>query len=181
MNEIKDGILYFTDKAMAYKLNATPLKGMYKVTATEYTTKRLGETEYSERMKAFRLAFEKLKNEIFDPNVIYDARLRPYQNIDVEALSKIKQKGVFNEMRCGKTPTTIQSVVNEGYDKIIVLVPSFLKYQWYDEFIKWSNFTKEEIEIVNGKQDKRIMQYFSIKNIAYYIVCNIHYKIHIFS
>ena len=164
MNEIKDGIIYFTDRAMAYKLNATPLKGKYKVTATEYTTKHLGETEYSERMKAFRLAFEKLKNEIFDPNVIYDARLRPYQNIDVEALSKIKQKGVFNEMRCGKTPTTIQSVVNEGYNKVLVLVPSFLKYQWYDEFIKWSDFTKEEVEIVDGKQDKRIMQYSSIKN-----------------
>lgn len=164
MNVIEDGILYFTDKAMAYKLNATPLKGKYKVTATEYTTNKLGETEYAERMKSFRASFEKLKHKIDKPNVIYDARLRPYQNIDVEALSKIKQKGVFNEMRCGKTPTTIQSVVNEGYQKILVLVPSFLKYQWYDEFIKWSNFTNEEVEIVDGKQDKRVMQYFSIKN-----------------
>lgn len=164
MNEIKDGTIYFTDRAMAYKLNATPLKGKYKVTATEYTTSKLGEVEYAERMKQFRLEFEKLKKKIDKPNVIYDTRLRPYQNIDVEALSKIKQKGVFNEMRCGKTPTTIQSVVNEGYNKVLVLVPSFLKYQWQDEFIKWSNFTKEEVEIVKGKQDDRIMQYYSIKN-----------------
>lgn len=171
MNEIKDGTIYFTDKAMAYKLNATPLaKGRYKVTATEYTAKRLGETEYAERMKAFRTQFEKLKNKIFDPNVIYDARLRPYQNIDVEALSKIKQKGVFNAMRCGKTPTTIQSVVNEGYNKVLVLVPSFLKYQWQDEFIKWSNFTKEEIEIVKGKQNDRVIQYHSVLNREKYVL-----------
>ena len=164
MNEIKDGIIYFTDRAMAYKLNATPLKGKFKVTATEYTAEKLGELEYAKRMKEFRLAFEKLKNKIDNPSVIYDARLRPYQNIDVEALSKIKQKGVFNEMRCGKTPTTIQSIVNEDYKKVLVLVPSFLKYQWYDEFIKWSNFSENEIEIVDGKQDKRLLQYISVKN-----------------
>lgn len=165
MSEIRNGIIVFADRNMAYRLNATPITGgKYKLIATEYNSKLLGDTNYSELLKRFRLEFGEVKNKLDNPNAIYDARLRPYQNIDVEALSMIKQKGVFNEMRCGKTPTTIVSVVNEKYNKILVLVPSFLKYQWRDEFLKWSNFTEEEVNIVDGKQDDRIVQYYRVKN-----------------
>lgn len=132
--------------------------------------KLLGEYEYAGAMENFRHKFESVKNEVDNPTYIYNSNLRPYQNIDVQALSMLKQKGVFNAMRCGKTPTTIASIVNEGYKKVLVLVPSFLKYQWKDEFVKWSNFTEDEVRIINGTQLERLGQYYEVKTRDKYVV-----------
>ena len=171
MNEVKDGVLYFTDRAMAYRLNATPLsKGQYKVIATEYTTEKLNQTNLHDSMVKFRKKFEALKRRIDNPDKIYHNKLRPYQNIDVEVLSNIKQKGVFNAMRCGKTPTTICSIVNEGYKKVLVVVPSFLQYQWQEEFLKWSNFDEGDVVIATGTPTKRIELYSEVKKRDKYIL-----------
>lgn len=171
MNTIEDGIVKFEDRSVAYKIGATSIAGnKYKALLTEWVAKHLGELEYAKRLAEFRDKFENVKNQIDNPKYIYNNNLRPYQNIDVEALSMIKQKGVFNAMRCGKTPTTIASLVNEGYKKILVLVPSFLKYQWKDEFLKWSDFKDEEVIIVNGSQKERLIQYYDVKNHDKYVI-----------
>lgn len=164
MNEIKDGVIIFKDKSLAYKIGATSItEGRFKAILTERTARQLGENTLAKNMEQFRNKVCALKNKTTDPEHIYHENLRPYQNIDVEVLSNIKQKGVFNAMRCGKTPTTIVSAVTEGYKKILVVVPSFLKYQWHDEFLRWSDFTEEDVVIVNGTQAKRLLQYYEAK------------------
>lgn len=157
MLEIRDGVCYFDDKSKAYELGATQCAdGTYKAIATEYTTKVLGDLEYTKLLKEHRTNIEKIKDKKDKPEIIYDERLRPYQNIDVQALSHLKQKGIFNAMRTGKTPTSICSIENENYNRVLVVCPSFLKYQWRDEFEKWSSFN---VEIVNGTITDRVKQY----------------------
>ena len=171
MNKIKDGVIYYTDSSTAYKLSATRVaSGFYKSLATEFSLDLLGETEYGNRIKEFRNKFENIKRQTDTPMEIHNENLRPYQNIDVTALSMITQKGVFNAMRCGKTPTTIASLVHENYKKVLVVVPSFLKYQWKDEFLKWSNFKEEDVCIVNGKPQDRIMQYYEVNRRENYVL-----------
>lgn len=163
MIQINDGTIIFDNKELAYKLGATRLSHeRYKVIATEYTLDKLEQINYKERIVKFRTELEALKNKVNNPEKIYNDKLRPYQNIDVQVLERITQKGVFNAMRCGKTPTTICSVVNEGYKKILVAVPSFLKYQWRDEFLKWSDFTEDEVVIIKGTLNNRLDQYYEV-------------------
>lgn len=162
MLEIRDGIYYFDDKSKAYELGATQCSnGKYKVIATEHSAKVLGDLEYYKKLKEHRTKLEKLKTKTIEPEIIYNDKLRPYQNIDVQVLSNLKQKGIFNDMRTGKTPTSISSIENEKYNRVLVVCPSFLKYQWKNEFEKWSNYN---VEIIDGTINNRIKQYKSAEN-----------------
>ena len=68
----------------------------------------------------------------------YDERLRPYQNADVNFLIKLsKGKGVFNQQRVGKTPTTLVTMREKQQNKNIIIVPKSTIYQWKKEYTKW--------------------------------------------
>lgn len=69
--------------------------------------------------------------------IVYDNRLRPYQNSDVEFLSSIDAKGVFNEQRTGKTPTTIMTLKKCGESNNILIVPKSTITQWIQEYRRW--------------------------------------------
>lgn len=75
-----------------------------------------------------------------DEAVVYDSRLRPYQNADVHFLSKLsKGKGVFNEQRTGKTPTTLVTLKVKGQSKNIIIVPKSLILPWTNEYRTWNS------------------------------------------
>jgi SNF2 family DNA or RNA helicase len=71
-------------------------------------------------------------------STIYDERLRPYQNADVHFLSALTHgKGVFNEQRTGKTPTTLVTMKILKQHKNLILVPSSAVSKWKQEYEKW--------------------------------------------
>ena len=62
MNEIKDGVIIFKDKSLAYKIGATAItEGRFKAILTELTAKRLGEETYAKNMEQFRKNICKIK------------------------------------------------------------------------------------------------------------------------
>lgn len=71
---------------------------------------------------------------------IYDTRLRHYQNQDVDFLLQIGQKALFNEMRVGKTPTSLVAIKHEPKNrKILIVAPGSTVYSWKNEVKKWLN------------------------------------------
>ena len=69
---------------------------------------------------------------------IYDKRLRPYQNDDVNFLKRLnKGKGVFNQQRVGKTPTTLVTMRVKNQHRNIIIVPKSTIHQWKKEYTRW--------------------------------------------
>lgn len=81
-----------------------------------------------------------------------DKRLRPYQRVDVNYLMKIGSAGIFNEQRTGKTPTTLVLTEQKGFEKIIVVAPASLLYNWEEEIGIWTNYSTV---IMAGSKKKR--------------------------
>ena len=82
-------------------------------------------------------------------------KLRPYQLEDLKKLQTKKAMGCFNEQRTGKTPTSLVTLNDEGYKKILIVTVSSAIYQWQKEFITW---TGRPCIVVNGTREKRIKQ-----------------------
>lgn len=80
-----------------------------------------------------------------------DARLRPYQRVDVEFLSMRKNAAVFNEQRTGKTPTMLLAV-KDRMNKGVIVCPAGLKLNWSREAFRWTNKTST---VVSGTKKRR--------------------------
>ena len=65
--------------------------------------------------------------------------LRPYQKEDVLFLEKLDAVGIFNEMRTGKTPTALMTLVRKKCSKNIIVAPASTLYQWKEEYERWTN------------------------------------------
>ena len=88
-----------------------------------------------------------------------DARLRPYQRVDVEFLSMRKNAAVFNEQRTGKTPTILLAV-KDRIDKGIIVCPAGLKLNWSREARTW---IQRDTTVVSGTKKKRLKLYEQFK------------------
>lgn len=77
----------------------------------------------------FDLVHEEFEYQEFDYKYkvagVYDERLRDYQNFHIDRIKRLKNYGLFFQMRLGKTPTSIVATKEE--DKIIVSVPNGLQ------------------------------------------------------
>ena len=109
-----------------------------------------------------------------NPANTYDSRLRPYQNQDVNFLIQFnKGKGVFNQQRVGKTPTTLITLKEKNQNKNIIIVPKSMIPQWKKEYEKWHQgkcFTTKDhhskqkrIEIYKNNEGTLITNYDKIR------------------
>jgi len=64
-------------------------------------------------------------------------KLRPYQKNDVQKLQTKKAFGIFSQQRTGKTPTSLVACQTYGANKILIVCPASMIYDWKDEFEKW--------------------------------------------
>ena len=85
---------------------------------------------FSEIWKNF-YGLSTLKNEF------KNLELRPYQKEDVEFLSSHDSVAIFNEMRTGKTPTSLMLCKKWFANKILVICPSILQNQWQTSIEDW--------------------------------------------
>jgi len=87
-------------------------------------------------MQQRKALLNKKKNHTNAP--IYDERLRPYQNAEVDFLINFKKgKGVFDQQRVGKTPITLVTMRELNQNKCLILVPKSNIHKWIQEYKKW--------------------------------------------
>lgn len=107
-------------------------------------------------LESFKISFAHL---VFDDLNFEKRELRPYQKSDVEFLSKLKSVAIFNEMRTGKTPTSLVLTSKWKVSKILIIVPGILQKQWQKSAEEWlkeptyiiSQLSKEERAIFYEK------------------------------
>lgn len=95
-------------------------------------------------------------------------KLRPYQEEDVKFLINHKQCGVFSEQRTGKTPTVITALTQQNLEKILIVCPNSIVYNWELECTLWSNLPIEVITDTDAKATDfrgiRVVNYEKIRS-----------------
>lgn len=105
-----------------------------------YKNKDLVENWRSKNLQ--RKKFIELKNNEDAPG---DERLRPYQRVDVRYLGMFPHSGIFNQMRTGKTPTSLVLLKEQEWKRNLIVCPASLCLQWRDEFVKWVGHGKVKV------------------------------------
>ena len=153
-----DNFVYFkAQHKFGKQLNASYLqsKKLYRIPMNIYALRELYKVlpEYREQIKELGLRESDKLKHLFDiKHEVYDDRLREYQNEDIEFLDKLSGRGVFNEQRTGKTPTTLISLRESQASKVLIICPSSLAQNWKKECAEWIN---KEVVVIRGTAKKR--------------------------
>lgn len=92
-----------------------------------------------------------------------NTRLRPYQRVDVAILKQHPRFGLFNEMRTGKTPTILTTLMELKVNKVLFVVPkSTILLTWIPEIKNWTNYNFIMIKDDIMKIRKQKYQQFAI-------------------
>lgn len=86
-----------------------------------------------------------------------DARLRPYQAVDISIIKDNPVLAIFNEQRTGKTPTILKAL--NGLKKGLIVCPSSLKLNWLKEMNEWHD---NKGIVITGSKPKRLKTYAAI-------------------
>lgn len=166
MMNIEQDFIYFTaTDAQAKKLDAiwVKSKNMWKLPNTLGALRELHKEgfdvcEYGKRKAEARERLLKTKNH--PPAIMFDVRLRPYQQQDINFLSFLPNAGVFNDPRTGKSITTLKLCEAEKRKKNLIVCPASLVINWANEIKKFTNSTPFP---VSGNKAKRMKIYKSFK------------------
>lgn len=63
--------------------------------------------------------------------------LRPYQEEDSQFLLKHKSAACFNDMRTGKTPTSLVTLAKHGSTRNLIICTASAIFQWKEEYERW--------------------------------------------
>jgi SNF2 family DNA or RNA helicase len=88
-------------------------------------------------------------------------RLRPYQRVDVNFLSKLPSGALFNQQRTGKSPSIISLFKLKNFKKIVLVVPAGLILSWKKEVEEWYEGIKVFAIKGSKKQREKIYQTLS--------------------
>lgn len=115
-----------------------------------------------ERMKKAQTALLHLKNRD-DIELSGFERLRPYQRVDVNFLSKLPNALVANEMRTGKSPTSLSVFEYEERKKNCIVCPASLVKNWEKEVKTWTTKTPFPVSGSKKKREKIYEEYRKAK------------------
>ena len=111
-------------------------------------------TSYVARAEQHRVKRVELKNmEDTALSVPFAHKLRNYQRVGANFLHKAKRAILADDMGTGKTLQSITACEETGVDRVLVVCPSSLKWNWFDEIGKW---TDSKAVIVGGTKPKRV-------------------------
>lgn len=110
-------------------------------------------TEYVKRVKQIKMQLLKLKElEDAELNVPFADKLRNYQRVGANFLKTVKRCILADEMGTGKTFQAIAACEDQEAERVLVVCPNTLKWNWYDEIDKWTN---SRAVVVDGAKKKR--------------------------
>jgi len=109
---------------------------------------------YVTRAEQHKVKRVELKNmEDTELSVPFAYKLRNYQRVGANFLHKTKRAILADDMGTGKTLQAITACEETGSDRILVVCPASLKWNWFDEIAKW---TDSKATLVAGTKAKRV-------------------------
>ncbi|WNE41831.1 MAG: RNA polymerase-associated protein RapA [Mycoplasmataceae bacterium] len=87
--------------------------------------------------------------------------LRPYQKADIAFLSKMNSVAIFNEMRTGKTPTSLILTKEWSVDNLLIITPGILQSQWQNSVKDWLKKPSYIISELDKEERKLFYKKFS--------------------
>lgn len=95
-----------------------------------------------------------------------DRQPYPYQRQGIAFLSMARRALLADDVGLGKTVQSIGTILfgflDRRFDQAVVLAPSSVKYQWRDEFEKFTStekFPELAVQVITGDKRKRELQY----------------------
>lgn len=159
----RDFVYFNAPSHTANELDAVYVKGKkaWKVPITLQSVEQLvrlfpNEIELKELYNKLFQFYMQIKHLKASQDAQGDARLRPYQRVDVATIGTRSSVGIFNEQRTGKTPTVLIALFQEG-GKHIIVCPSGLKLTWLKEYLNWVH--KSRVFVVTGTAQVRKQLY----------------------
>jgi SNF2 family DNA or RNA helicase len=114
----------------------------------------------NQRINHLEFKYENINSEYFD--TLINTKLYNYQKEGILFAAKAGRCLIADDMGLGKTIQAIATselLANEfSIDKVLIICPTSLKYQWKTEIEK---FTKRSVMVIEGAINKRIEQYLS--------------------
>jgi SNF2 family DNA or RNA helicase len=105
--------------------------------------------------------FNLLKSDFLLPK-LENKELRPYQKLDVAFLSKMNSVAIFNEMRTGKTPTSLILTQQWSVNNLLIITPGILQRQWQNSVEEWLKKPAYIISELDKSERQSIYEIFSL-------------------
>lgn len=115
------------------------------------STEVMSYVDKAEQHKVKRVELKNMKDT--ELSVPFAHKLRNYQRVGANFLHKAKRAILADDMGTGKTLQSITACEETGVDRILVVCPASLKWNWFDEISKW---TDSKAVIVGGTKSKRV-------------------------
>ena len=114
--------------------------------------------EFKENIETTYHQYSDRLHKLLNPNI----KLFPHQITAVMYMNKVRNTLISHEMGLGKTVSSILFVEMNNFERVIVLAPNSLKFNYYNEVLK---FTKSKPHIVNWNKNK-----YTIEESKYVII-----------
>jgi len=99
------------------------------------------------------------KSEYVELNLPLKLPLFPFQTAGADYAIRNKRVIIADEMGLGKTVQAIATTLGTGAFPALVICPKSLRYNWQDE---WSKFTDHKAEVLNAKINKNLPEYLQM-------------------
>lgn len=110
--------------------------------------------DYITRIERNRVQMLELKElEDVELNVPFADKLRDYQRVGANFLNTTGKCILADDMGTGKTLQAITACEDTGAERVLVICPNSLKWNWHDEVNKW---TDSKAVVVDGAKAKRV-------------------------
>lgn len=90
--------------------------------------------------------------------------LKPFQKQAIAFANETQNSIIGYDMGLGKTLISINYIKSLNAKKVLVVCPTYLKYSWENEIIKWDNVIKSQVVDGNPKQREKQIQDFKNNN-----------------
>lgn len=104
-------------------------------------------------------------------------KLRPYQQNDVDKLSKLKTCGILSRPRTGKTPTSLILCSKWPKGRTLIVCTGSMLYKWQEEFKNWlqkpcevyTGTPKQRQNALDNWTDGLVITYDTLKKMKHYL------------
>ncbi|MDI6840475.1 MAG: DEAD/DEAH box helicase [bacterium] len=116
--------------------------------------------DHIKRIERKRMQLLELKQvEDVELGVPFADKLRNYQRVGAHFLNNTSKCILADDMGTGKTLQAITACEDQGAERVLVVCPNTLKWNWFDEIDKWTDSKAVVVDGAKKKREKAISEF----------------------